>query len=224
MRNYETAIDATNTALDSAGSAAKENSRYMDSMEGKLEALASAWENFSRKIIDSDWLKKGMDVLTDILEALSTDVGQTIIKYGLIFTGVATGLNLIAKAGMALKGLSLVKLFSSVGNEARLAGGLIGETAVQSSKLDKMFSLLLTDTAAWAIGIAGASAAISAGLIVYDKYMQKHDAFAKSEAEDIKATKEYKKATEDLVKIQALPDKFRLLPVPSQGKWHRYSH
>ena len=202
MRNYETAIDATNTALDSAGSAAKENSRYMDSMEGKLEALSSAWENFSRKIVNSDWLKKGMDVLTDILEALSTDVGQTIIKYGLIFTGVATGLNLIAKAGMALKGLSLVKLFSGIGKEARLAGGLIGETAVKSSKLDKVFSLLLTDTATWAIGIAGASAAISAGLIVYDKYMQKHDAFAKSEAEDIKATKEYKKATEDLVKIQ----------------------
>ena len=202
MRNYETAIDATNTALNSAGSAAKENSRYMDSMEGKLEALSSAWENFSRKIVNSDWLKKGMDVLTDILEALSTDVGQTIIKYGLIFTGVATGLNLIAKAGMALKGLSLVKLFSGIGKEARLAGGLIGETAVKSSKLDKVFSLLLTDTAAWAIGIAGASAAISAGLIVYDKYMQKHDAFAKSEAEDIKATKEYKKATEDLVKIR----------------------
>ena len=202
MRNYETAIDATNTALNSAGSAAKENSRYMDSMEGKLEALSSAWENFSRKIVNSDWLKKGMDVLTDILEALSTDVGQTIIKYGLIFTGVATGLNLIAKAGMALKGLSLVKLFSGIGKEARLAGGLIGETAVQSSKLDKVFSLLLTNTAAWAIGIAGASAAISAGLIVYDKYMQKHDAFAKSEAEDIEATKEYQKATKDLVKIQ----------------------
>ena len=202
MRNYGTAIEATNTALDSAGSAAKENGRYMESMQGKLEELSSAWENFSRKIVNSDWLKKGMDVLTDILEALSTDVGQTIIKYGLIFTGVATGLNLIAKAGMALKGLSLVKLFSGVGKEARLAGGMIGETAVQSSKLDKMFSLLLTDTAAWAIGIAGASAAISAGLIVYDKYMQKHDAFAKSEAEDIKATKEYKKATEDLVKIQ----------------------
>ena len=202
MRNYQTAIDATNTALDSAGSAAQENARYMDSMQGKLEELSSAWENFSRKIVNSDWLKKGMDVLIDILEALSTDVGQTIIKYGLIFTGVATGLNLIAKAGMALKGLSLVKLFSGLGKEARLAGGLIGETAVQSSKLDKVFSLLLTDTAAWAIGIAGASAAISAGLIVYDKYMQKHDAFAKSEAEDIKATKEYKKATEDLVKIR----------------------
>ena len=79
MRNYETAIDATNTALDSAGSAAKENGRYMESMQGKLEELSSAWENFSRKIIDSDWLKKGMDVLTNVLEALSSDVGQTII-------------------------------------------------------------------------------------------------------------------------------------------------
>lgn len=202
MRNYETAIDATNTALNSAGSAAKENSRYMDSMEGKLEALSSAWENFSRKIIDSDWLKKGIDVLTKVLEALSSDVGQVIIKYGLMFAGVATGLNLVAKAALGIKGLSLVKLFSGIGKEARLAGGMIGETAVQSSKLDKVFSLLLTDTAAWAIGIAGASAAISAGLIVYDKYMQKHDAFAKSEAEDIKATKEYHKATKDLVKIQ----------------------
>ena len=32
MTNFQHAIDATNTALESAGSAAKENARYMESL------------------------------------------------------------------------------------------------------------------------------------------------------------------------------------------------
>ena len=200
MSNYETAIDATNTALNSAGSAAKENSRYMDSMEGKLEALASAWENFSRKIIDSDWLKKGMDVLTDILEALSTDVGQNIIKYGLIFTGVATGFNLLIKAGKALKGLSLVKLFSGIGKGAKEAtdglkimqGAQVGATKTLMplfSGFDKLVGLLTGP-----VGLVAGIGLLSVALAEYVPIGEK--------ARDIKLGKELKAAQEDAEKTE----------------------
>ena len=200
MRNYGTAIEATNTALDSAGSAAKENSRYMDSMEGKLEALASAWENFSRKIIDSDWLKKGMDVLTDVLEALSTDVGQKIIKYGLIFTGVATGLNLIFKAGKALKGLSLVKFFSGIGKGAKgatdglkiMQGAQVGATKTLMplfSGFDKLVGLLTGP-----VGLVAGIGLLSVALAKYVPIGEK--------ARDIKLGKELKAAQEDAEKTE----------------------
>ena len=200
MRNYETAIDATNTALNSAGSAAKENSRYMDSMEGKLEALSSAWENFSRKIVNSDWLKKGMDVLTDILEALSTDVGQTIIKYGLIFTGVATGLNLIFKAGKALKGLSLVKLFSGIGKGAKgatdglkiMQGAQVGATKTLMplfSGFDKLVGLLTGP-----VGLVAGIGLLSVALAKYVPIGEK--------ARDIKLGKELKEAQSDAEKTE----------------------
>lgn len=200
MSNYETAIDATNTALDSAGSAAKENARYMDSMEGKLEALASAWENFSRKIVDSDWLKKGMDVLTDVLEALSSDVGQTIIKYGLIFTGVATGLNLIAKAGMALKGLSLVKLFSGIGKGAKgatdglkiMQGAQVGATKT-ATPLYGVFGKL-TGSLLGSAGLVAGIGLLSVALAEYVPIGEK--------ARDIKLGKELKAAQEDAEKTE----------------------
>lgn len=101
MRNYDTAVEATATALDSAGSAAKENARYMESMEGKLKNLKSAWEDFSRKMVNSDMLKAGIDALTDALNFLSTDGGQALIKVAAGFTG----LYLAAKPFMALFGL-----------------------------------------------------------------------------------------------------------------------
>ena len=200
MRNYGTAIEATNTALDSAGSAAKENGRYMESMQGKLEELSSAWENFSRKIIDSDWLKKGMDVLTDILEALSTDVGQTIIKYGLIFTGVATGLNLIAKAGMALKGLSLVKLFSGIGKGAKgatdglkiMQGAQVGATK-SATPLLGVFGKLTGSL----LGSAGLVAGIGLLSVALAKYVPIGE-----KARDIKLGKELKAAQSDAEKTE----------------------
>lgn len=40
MNNFEHATAATNTALNSAGSAAQENSRYMESLEAKNIGLA----------------------------------------------------------------------------------------------------------------------------------------------------------------------------------------
>ena len=53
MRNYGTAISATETALNSEGSAAEENAKYMDSLEGALQRLRSAWERFSTQILNT---------------------------------------------------------------------------------------------------------------------------------------------------------------------------
>ena len=200
MRNYQTAIDATNTALDSAGSAARENARYMDSMEGKLEALASAWENFSRKIIDSDWLKKGMDVLTDVLEALSTDVGQAIIKYGLLFASVATGLNLIVKAGTALKGLSLVKFFSGIGKGAK--GATDGLKIMQGAQVGATKGAIplygafgkLTGSLLGSTGLVAGIGLLSVALAKYVPIGEK--------ARDIKLGKELKEAQSDAEKTE----------------------
>lgn len=118
MRNYQTAIDATNTALDSNGSAAKENARYMESMEGKLQNLKSAWENFSRTMVDSDLLKTGIDSLTKALDFLSTDAGQSIIKLGVAFGGAY----LAAKPFIGLfKGASALKNMSKFAGITRIA-------------------------------------------------------------------------------------------------------
>ena len=40
MQNFDHAVEATNTALNSAGSAARENAAYMESLEAKSLGLA----------------------------------------------------------------------------------------------------------------------------------------------------------------------------------------
>jgi TP901 family phage tail tape measure protein len=200
MRNYGTAIEATNTALDSAGSAAKENSRWTASMEGELRSLSSAWEDFSRKMLNSDMLKKGIKTLTKILEVLSSDVGQAIIKYGLLFASVATGLNLIVKAGMALKGLSLVKLFSGIGKGAKgatdglkiMQGAQVGATKTLMplfSGFDKLVGLLTGP-----VGLVAGIGLLSVALAKYVPIGEK--------ARDIKLGKELKEAQDDVKKTE----------------------
>jgi hypothetical protein len=80
MRNYGTAIKATADAENEQNSAAKENARYMESIEGKLQNLKSAWENFSRTMVSSDLVKDGIDALTKGLDFLASDGGQALIK------------------------------------------------------------------------------------------------------------------------------------------------
>ena len=128
MRNYQTAIDATATALDSAGSAAQENARYMGSMEGKLSNLKSEWEDFSRKMVDSDALKNAIDGLTKFVNFLTTDLGQTLVK---------TGVGLVAFGG-AFKLLGgLASLVISPFRSANKVFGLFGKT---TNKINKPLS------------------------------------------------------------------------------------
>lgn len=118
MRNYGTAIKATTDAENEQNSAAKENARYMDSIEGKLQNLKSAWENFSRTMVNSDLLKGGIDALTKALDFLATDAGQNIIKLGVAFGGVY----LAAKPFIGLfKGTSALKNMSKFAGITRIA-------------------------------------------------------------------------------------------------------
>ena len=200
MRNYGTAIEATNTALDSAGSAARENARWTASMEGELKSLSRAWEDFSRKMINSDMMKKGIKTLTNILEVLSSDVGQAIIKYGLLFASVATGLNLIVKAGTALKGLSLVKFFSGIGKGAKgatdglkiMQGAQVGATKA-ATPLYGIFGKLIGSL----LGSAGLVAGIGLLSVALAKYVPIGE-----KARDIKLGKELKEAQSDAEKTE----------------------
>ena len=50
MQNFEHATDATKVALESAGSAAHENERYMESLEAKVQAVKAEFEDFSNRV------------------------------------------------------------------------------------------------------------------------------------------------------------------------------
>ncbi len=109
MSNFETAINATNTALNSQGSAERENARAMESLEGHLNQLKSAFQKFANSIISSNLLKNLIDIGAAILTFASGDVGQSILKLSLF----ATGIGLLSRAFLKLhgivKGMSFLK-------------------------------------------------------------------------------------------------------------------
>ena len=57
MTNFETAVGATEAALNSEGSAMEENNKRMDSLEGKTKKLQSAWQQLARTTVNSDFQK-----------------------------------------------------------------------------------------------------------------------------------------------------------------------
>jgi len=94
MSNFDSALAATETAYNSMGSAVKENSKYMESIESKVNQFKAAFQELALTFINSDFVKQIIDLGTALLKFANTDLGQTIIK--------------IATFGVALKSLSLI--------------------------------------------------------------------------------------------------------------------
>lgn len=138
MDNFKTAVDATNTALNSNGSATKENAKALDSMEGRLQALRSAWEEFSHKMVDSDVVKKAMTSLTDGLRFLTTDTGQALVKTAVNALKAYAAFKLFTGLGGNLIGT--VKNFKNLGNVMR---GLFGARTLAGARgFGKQFNIV----------------------------------------------------------------------------------
>lgn len=99
MTNMAKAVEATATAEDSAGSAAKENAVYLDSMEGRLTKLSSTFQGLSLNIINdgfAKWSISGIDKIIAGISKLAETFGglPTIIGLGTLamqkFTGALT--------------------------------------------------------------------------------------------------------------------------------------
>lgn len=88
MTNFDIARKATQTALNSDGSAEKENEKYMESISGKMGAFKAQFQEFSSTLLSTDVFKTFVDSGTDFLNILTklADVGGGI---PLIFGGAA---------------------------------------------------------------------------------------------------------------------------------------
>lgn len=136
MQNFGHAADATKTALESAGSAAQENSKYMESLEAKQQALNAEFEDFANRVLSKDLVGGFINAGTAMLNFANNDVGAAITRIGVLSTGV-TGLvgivgqtvGKIAEVGLQLKNLgvggdSFLGMLAS-GKIALIVGGTV---------------------------------------------------------------------------------------------------
>ena len=124
MNNFQVAIDATATAMDSAGSAMKENAAYMESLEAQTTQLKATFQDFANNVIDKELVSSILTLANDTLGALNTETGATITQWGLL-TGVLTG-------GIVIYGQIAGKLISASSAVVKLVGALkAGTTTVE---------------------------------------------------------------------------------------------
>lgn len=136
MQNFGNAVDATKTALESAGSAAQENSKYMESLEAKQQALKAEFEDFANRVLSKDLVSGFINAGTAMLNFANNDVGAVITRIGVLSTGI-TGLvgivgqtvGKMAEVGLQLKNLgvgggSFLGMLAS-GKIALIVGGTV---------------------------------------------------------------------------------------------------
>lgn len=104
LTNMQDGISATETALNSQGSALEENSKYLDSIAGKTAQLNAAFETLSSNTIDSGLMKSIIDITRGFVEFID--------KVGLINIALTAFAVIVYKT----KGLGLINwLNKSVG-------------------------------------------------------------------------------------------------------------
>lgn len=95
LSNYEQIDNVLKTIEEDSGSAMRENTKYLDSISGRLSVFNAEFQSLSTNILNSDLIKGAVNAGTGLLGFLN----QVIEKFGSLSTLVAAG-----GVGLALSG------------------------------------------------------------------------------------------------------------------------
>ena len=186
MNNFQVAIDATATAMDSAGSAMKENTSYMESLEAQTTQLKATFQDFANNVIDKELVSSVLTLANDALGLLNTEAGSTITQWGLL-TGVLTG-------GIVIYGQIAGKLLSA------------GSAVVTLGKALSAGAATATMFTSAALPLAAAIGAIAvAGWKVYEWYKETHQPLSEYTSQIESNNEQLEKNKERLEEIEKLP-------------------
>ena len=157
MQNFEHATDATTTALNSSGSAIKENAAYMESLEAKTTAVKATFQDLANNVIDDELVGAVLDLANGFLQLANTDLGRIVTQITLL-TGVGWGATGLLQASKIIPAVtSQFKTFASIvtkGLGATATAMSAGGTAVGgfTAALSGALPVILGIAAALAIG------------------------------------------------------------------------
>lgn len=123
LSNFNTAIEAETAALNSNGSAMKENAAYMDSIEARAQLVKADFQSLAVDVIDSKLVKSVLSLSSAFLQLADTGLGQVLTKMTLVGGIVGSG-------GALLKASKLVPVVTeSVKNLGAVISGTASLTA-----------------------------------------------------------------------------------------------
>lgn len=201
LQNFQTALNATEKSLNSTGSAIKENETYMDSIEGHLKQLESAWQEFATNTLEADTVKGFIDAGKAALEFIDKIGGlptiimnlTTLLAMSKVPKGIENIKNLGASS-MKLSGdLGAVISLSKETGQSILSVGL--QTASAATKM-ALFSASI-------MGVIAVVGLLATAYVAYKKHVEEvreENINAANEAsETIKKREEEKEAIEKVV-------------------------
>ena len=99
LSNFDTAINMVETAENSAGSAAQENAKYLDSLQGRIDVMTASLQALSISALDSGFLKGGVSAITSLISGLTSlidtvgllpaAIGAATVAFSMFGKGVA---------------------------------------------------------------------------------------------------------------------------------------
>ena len=72
LENFDIAEDALSVALNSAGSAAEENAKHLESISGRISQFQAAWESLSQTIVNNDLVKNIVSFGTAVVSTIDS--------------------------------------------------------------------------------------------------------------------------------------------------------
>lgn len=215
LENFGTAISATETAMNSAGSATKENEKVLNSITGKIQNLRSEFQNLARQLISSDLVKFVVDLGAGFLSLANTGLGQFIIKATLATASVIAldvALKKLKKTDFGGEVANLTKKIANLGKTAGTSTFSIKALGTSFLSLGKNalagLAPLMTSPLGWVIGgtalVIGLAKAVDYLTDTTRKYNKANDEYNES----VDKTEEKQKSIEDLEKkIKELEEK-----------------
>ena len=117
LQNFQHAVEATETAVNSSGSAMKENEAFMTSLQSKTTLLSATFQTLANDVIPKELVANALDLLNKALELLDSDLGIILTRLTLL-TGIGWGMTSLVNASKVLPAV-----VGQIGNFTKLLNG-----------------------------------------------------------------------------------------------------
>lgn len=157
LLNYDTAVKATETSINSQNSAMAEQTKYAESLQARINRLETAWYGFA-SVLSDGIIYDGIVVLTSLFKGATEGAGGIVQAIGAL--GPIAGV-----VGVALVALSsnFRNLVISMGSQAKAALAASGANTI----LGRSMALLTGAATALRGALAGIAASLGVGAVFF---------------------------------------------------------
>ena len=99
MSNFDTAREALDTSMNSAGSAMREHEKWQQSLEAQINSLKASWQGLSQAFLSSDFLHGALEAVIKLVDGI-TKLIDTFGTLPTILGTVAAGMSLFKNKGL----------------------------------------------------------------------------------------------------------------------------